>query len=97
MDRIISNVETSTRKSNLRKIRILNYFLELKMTKLMQKNFHHILQLSQEEQNILASYLQEHLNEFLKKPEKEKRIAEENYTINDFNEETQQAIRNIEK
>jgi hypothetical protein len=33
----------------------------------------------------------------LKKPEKEKRIAEENYTINDFNEETQQAIRNIEK
>ncbi|MEB3120251.1 MAG: hypothetical protein VKL41_03400 [Snowella sp.] len=63
----------------------------------MQKTFHHILQLSQEEQNILAPYLQEHLNEFLKKPEKEKRIAKENYTINNFNEETQQAIRNIEK
>jgi hypothetical protein len=33
----------------------------------MQETFHHILQLSEEEQNILATYLQEHLNEFLNK------------------------------
>ncbi|MDJ0731953.1 MAG: hypothetical protein QNJ33_18395 [Crocosphaera sp.] len=36
-------------------------------------------------------------NEHLKKVEKEKRIAEGSYTIDDFNEETQQAIRNIEE
>lgn len=67
------------------------------MTKLMQETFHHILQLSEEEQNTLAPYLQKHLDEFLKKAEKEKRLAEKNYNINDFNEETQQAIRNIEE
>jgi biotin-(acetyl-CoA carboxylase) ligase len=67
------------------------------MTKLMQETFHHILQLSEEKQNILAPYLQKNLDEFLKKAEQEKRIAEESYTINDFNEETQQAIRNIEE
>lgn len=67
------------------------------MTKLMQETFHHILQLSEEEQNTLAPYLRKHLDEFLKKAQKEKRITEENYTINDFNKKTQQAIRNIEE
>jgi hypothetical protein len=33
------------------------------MTKLMQEIFHHILQLSEEKQNMLAPYLQEHLVE----------------------------------
>ncbi len=36
-------------------------------------------------------------NEFLKQSEKEKRIVEGTYTIDDFNEETQQAIKNIEQ
>ncbi len=36
-------------------------------------------------------------SEFLKPSEKEKRIVEGIYTIDDFNEETQQAIKNIEQ
>ena len=35
--------------------------------------------------------------ELLKKSEKEKRIAEQKYTIDDFNAETQQAIKNVEE
>lgn len=66
------------------------------MTKLMQETFAQILQLSEEQQNTLATYLQKHLVEFLERAEKEKRIAEQTYTIDDFNEETQQAIANIE-
>ena len=67
------------------------------MTKLIQETFEQISRLSEEQQNTLATYLQKHLDEFLQKAEKEKRIEEETYTINDFNEETQQAIRNIEE
>lgn len=67
------------------------------MTKLIQETFEQISQLSEEQQNALATYLQKHLDEFLQKAEQEKRIEEETYTINDFNQETQQAIRNIEE
>lgn len=66
------------------------------MTKLMQETFAQISQLSEEQQNTLATYLQKHLGEFLERAEKERRIAEQTYTIDDFNEETQQAIANIE-
>ncbi len=66
------------------------------MTKLVQETFEKISRLSEDQQNTLATYLQKHLDEILQKAEKEKRIEEEIYTINDFNEETQQAIRNIE-
>ena len=67
------------------------------MAKLIQKTFEQILQLSEDQQNTLAIYLQKHLDEFLEQAEKEKRIAEGNYTTDDFNEETQQAIKNIEE
>ena len=67
------------------------------MTKLIQETFEQISQLSEEQQNTLATYLQKHLHECLQKAEQEKRIEEGTYTINDFNEETQQAIKNIEK
>lgn len=67
------------------------------MTKLIQETFEQISQLSEEQQNTLATYLQKHLDEFLQKAEQEKRIEEKTYTINDFNQETQQAIRNIEE
>ena len=48
-------------------------------------------------QDSLATYLKKHLAEFLEEAEKERRIAEGTYTISDFNEETQQAIQNIEE
>ena len=67
------------------------------MNKLIQETFEEISRLSEEQQNTLAIYLQKHLHEFLQKAEKEKRIEEGSYTINDFNEETQQAIKNIEE
>ncbi|MEA5536524.1 hypothetical protein [Crocosphaera sp. XPORK-15E] len=67
------------------------------MTKLIQETFEQILQLPEEQQNTLAIYLRKHLDEFLEQAEKEKRIAEGNYTTDDFNEETQQAIKNIEE
>jgi hypothetical protein len=67
------------------------------MTKLIQETFEQISRLSQEQQNTLAIYLQKHLDEFLQQAEKEKRIEEGTYTINDLNEETQQAIKNIEE
>ncbi|WP_107670848.1 hypothetical protein [Cyanothece sp. BG0011] len=35
-------------------------------------------------------------SDFLKQVEKQKRIAEGSYTIDDFNEETQEAINNVE-
>ena len=66
------------------------------MTKLIQETFEQISRLSEEQQNTLAKYLQKHLIEFLQQAEKEKRIEEQTYTIDDFNEETQQAIKNIE-
>jgi hypothetical protein len=53
------------------------------MTKLIQETFEQILQLSEEQQDTLASYLQKHLIELLEKSEKEKRIAEHNYTLNE--------------
>ena len=67
------------------------------MTKLIQETFEQISRLSEEQQNTLAVYLQKHLDEFLQQAEKEKRIEEETYTINDFNQETQKAIKNIEE
>ena len=67
------------------------------MTKLIQETFEQIAQLSEEQQNALAIYLQKHLALILQQAEREKRIEEENYTLNDFNEETQQAIINIEE
>ena len=67
------------------------------MTQLIKETFEQISRLSEEQQNTLAMYLQKHLDEFLQKAEQEKRIEEATYTINDFNQETQQAIRNIEK
>ena len=66
------------------------------MTKLMQETLAKISQLSEEQQNTLATYLQKHLGEFLERAEKEKRMAEQTYRIDDFNEETKQAIANIE-
>lgn len=36
-------------------------------------------------------------SEYLKQAEKEKKLVEGNYTIDDFNEETQEAIKNIEE
>ena len=67
------------------------------MTKLIQETFKQISLLSEEQQNTLANYLQKHLDEFLQKAEIEKRIKEQTYTINNFNQETQQVIRNIEE
>jgi|GEM_PF-2247009 len=67
------------------------------MTKLIQETFEQISQLNEEQQNTLAIYLQKHLHEFLQKAEKEKRIEEGNYRINDFNQETQETIQNIEE
>lgn len=67
------------------------------MTKLIQATFEQISQLSEEQQNTLATYLQKHLEKFLQEAEKEKRIDEGTYTIEDLNEETRQAIKNIEE
>jgi hypothetical protein len=67
------------------------------MTKLIQQTFDQIAQLSEEQQDSLAIYTQKNLIELLKKSEKEKRIAEQKYTIDDFNAETQQAIKNVEE
>ena len=67
------------------------------MTVLMQQTFDKILLLSEEKQNTLATYLQNHMDDKQQKAEKEKRIREGTYIIDDFNEETQQAIRNIEE
>lgn len=64
------------------------------MTKLIQITFAQISRLSETQQNIFATYLQKHLEEILQKAEKEKRIEEEIYTINDFNKKTRQAIKN---
>ena len=57
---------------------------------------HKLLNFRQDKQNTLAIYLQKHLNQLLEKAEKEKRIEQGIYRIDDFNEETQQVIRNIE-
>jgi biotin-(acetyl-CoA carboxylase) ligase len=67
------------------------------MIKLIQETFEQIARLSQEQQDTLATYLKKHLAEFLEEAEKERRIAEGNYTISDFNQKTQQAIQNIEE
>ena len=67
------------------------------MTGLMKQTFDKISRLSEEKQDTLAAYLQKHMDDLLQKAEKEKRIEEGNYTIDDFNEETQQAIKNIEE
>ena len=67
------------------------------MTQLIQETFEQILNLPEEQQNLLAIYLQKHLEEFLQQAEKEKRIAEGTYTINDLNQETQQSIENVEE
>ena len=67
------------------------------MTGLIKQTFDKISQLSEEKQNTLAVYLQKHMDDLLQKAEKEKRIEEGNYTIDDFNESTQQVIQNIEE
>ena len=67
------------------------------MTKLIQETFEQISQLSEEQQNTLAIYLQKHLDNFLQQAEKENRIENGTYTIDDLNQETQQAIKNIEE
>jgi len=54
-----------------------------KMTKLIQETFEQILQLSEEQQDTLATYIQKHLIELLEKSEKEKRIFEHNDTLNE--------------
>lgn len=63
----------------------------------MKQTFDKISRLSEDEQNTLATYLQKHMDDLLQKAEKEKRIEEGTYTIDDFNDETQQAINNIEE
>lgn len=63
----------------------------------IQTTFKQISDLSEDKQNTLAIYLQKHLEDILEQAEKEKRIEEKTYIINDFNEETQQVIRNIEE
>jgi hypothetical protein len=78
----------------------LNFFStheKFKMTKLIQQTFDQIAQLPEDQQDSLAIYIQKNLIELLKKSEKEKRIAEQKYTIDDFNAETQQAIKNVEE
>lgn len=66
------------------------------MTKAIKKTIKEISALSEEKQNVLATYIKNHFNELLAEAEKEKRIEESNYIIDDFNEETKQAIINIE-
>lgn len=61
----------------------LNKNVSKKMTKLIQETFEQILQLSEEQQDTLATYLQKHLIELLKKSEKEKRLAKHNDTLNE--------------
>ena len=63
----------------------------------MKQTFDKISQLSEEKQDTLAAYLHKHMDDLLQKAEKEKRIEEGTYTIDDFNDETQQAIKNIEE
>ncbi len=63
----------------------------------MKQTFDKISQLSEEKQDTLAAYLQKHMDDLLQKAEKEKRIEEGNYTLDDFNESTQQAIKNVEE
>lgn len=53
------------------------------MTKLIQETFEQILQLSEEQQDTLATYLQKHLIELLEQSEKEKRLAKHNDTLNE--------------
>ena len=67
------------------------------MTELIQQTFDQISQLPEDQHDSLAIYIQKNLIEILKKSEKEQRIAEQKYTIDDFNAETQQAIKNVEE
>ncbi len=53
------------------------------MTKLIQETFEQILQLSEEQQDTLATYLHKPLIKLLEKSEKEKRIAKHNDTLNE--------------
>lgn len=63
----------------------------------IQTTVKQISSLSEDKQDILATYLQKHLAEILQKAEKEKRIEEKTYTISDFNQETQEVINKIEQ
>jgi hypothetical protein len=56
------------------------------MTKLIQENFEQILQLFEEQQDTLATYLQKHLIELLEKLEKKKHITEQKNMIDNFNQ-----------
>ncbi|MGI0483003.1 hypothetical protein ACN4EE_19740 [Geminocystis sp. CENA526] len=67
------------------------------MTILIKETVKEISRLSEDEQNILAIYIKKHLKELLAEAQREKYIEEGNYNIDDFNEETKQAIINIEE
>lgn len=67
------------------------------MIKIIEKTIQEISKLSDEKQYLLAVYIRNHLDELLVKAEKEKIIEENNYTFSDLNEETKQAIINIEE
>ncbi len=66
------------------------------MTTPNQALFDQFVQLSEQQQAALAAYITKHIEQILEEAEKEYRIATGTYTINDFNEETQETIRNIE-
>lgn len=67
------------------------------MIKIIENTIQEISKLSDEKQYLLAVYIRNHLDELLVKAEKEKRIEENNYIFSDLNEETKQAIINIEE
>lgn len=67
------------------------------MTALLQQTFNKLSQLPEHQQDKLATYLEAHQDEILKQAEKEERIANGSYTIDDFNEKTQAAIREVEE
>ncbi|MBL1209133.1 hypothetical protein [Geminocystis sp. GBBB08] len=67
------------------------------MTILIKETVKEISRLSEDQQNILAIYIKKHLKELLAEAQREKYIEEGNYNIDDFNEETKQAIINIEE
>lgn len=67
------------------------------MTILIKETVKQISLLSEDQQNILAIYIKKHLKELLAEAQREKYIEEGNYNIDDFNEQTQQAIINIEE
>ncbi|NEO87704.1 MAG: hypothetical protein F6J87_26115 [Spirulina sp. SIO3F2] len=66
------------------------------MANIIPELLQQLSRLTPTQQNILAAYFQTHLDQILAAAEKERRIATGTYTLDDFNEETQETIRNIE-